>query len=331
MDHIGIVKNALQTTFRYRALWILGFLWALTGGGMSGGGSGNASSNAGSNSGYKWDTTDLEKLGIDPALFATFSAAILSWIIMLCCCLFIVAILITIVRYVIQAGVYRSLAQLEYQDVAPTVRGAFREGWHRRTWRMFIQNLLVFIAAFMVLVLMALVVVVPIFFLSDGGDIVNALGIGFTILFGLCWILLLIAVIIVIAVLSEFWWRAAVIGDQDTITAMRTGWRLVRHNATDVLIMWLLMLGIGILFALAMIPVLLLVGLITAVIAGGPGYIIYQATESIGWALAWGIPVGLLVFMIPLAFVGGLYLIFQSSVWNQMYNALVERTGLAVK
>jgi len=85
---------------------------------------------------------------------------------------------------------------------------------------------------------------------------------------------------------------------------------------------------IGILFALAMIPVLLLVGLITAIVAGGPGYIIYQATESIGWALAWGIPVGLIVFVIPLAFVGGLYLIFHSSVWNQMYNALVEGTGL---
>ncbi len=185
MDHIGIVKNALQTTIRYRALWILGFLWALTGGGMSGGGSGNVSSNAGSKSGYTFDVTDLEKLGIDPALFTTVSVAIMSWIILACCCLFLLAVLITIVRYVLQAGIYRSLAQLEYQDVVPTVRGAFREGWHRRTWRMFFQNLLVFIAAFVVLVLLALMVAVPVILLSNGGDIVNALGVGFTILFGL--------------------------------------------------------------------------------------------------------------------------------------------------
>ncbi len=139
------------------------------------------------------------------------------------------------------------------------------------------------------------------------------------------------AVIVVIGVLSQFWWRAAVIGDQGFVTSMRSAWRLVRHNPTDVLIMWLLMLGIGILFVLLMIPVLLLVGLITAIVAGGPGYIIFLATESVGWALAWGIPVGLLAFMIPLAFVGGLYLIFHSSVWNQVYNALVERTGLVAE
>jgi hypothetical protein len=57
------------------------------------------------------------------------------------------------------------------------------------------------------------------------------------------------------------------------------------------------------------------------VVAGGPGNLIYQAAESIGWALAWGIPVGLLVFVLPLAFVSGLYLIFHSSVWNQVSSA----------
>ena len=194
---------------------------------------------------------------------------------------------------------------------------------------MFLQNLLVFIVVFVVLILLALVVAMPVILLSSGGDALSALGVGFTILFGLCWILLMIAAIIIIGVLSEFWWRAAVIGDQDTITAMRTSWRLVRQNATDVLIMWLLMLGIGILFALILFPVVLLIGLLTAAIAGGPGFLIYQATESIGLALAWGIPVGLLVFVLPLAFVSGLYLVFHSSVWNQMYNTLAERTGLA--
>ena len=328
MDHIGIIKNALQTTIRYRALWILGFLWALTGGGMSGG-TGNVPSGANGSSGYQIDRFDLERMGIDPGQFAAFSAALISGIILACCLLFLLGILITIVRYVIQAGVYRSLAQLELQGVAPTVRGAFREGWHRRTWRMFLQNLLVFIVTFAVLLLLALVVAGPVILLSQSGDVASALGIGFSILFGLCWFLLLAVAFIVIGVLSQFWWRAAVIDDQGFVTAMRSAWGLVKHNPTDVLVMWLLMLGIGILFALVLIPVALLLGLLTAAVAGGPGYLIYQATESIGWALAWGIPVGLLAFMIPLAFVGGLYLIFHSSVWNQMYHALVERTGLA--
>ncbi len=91
--------------------------------------------------------------------------------------------------------------------------------------------------------------------------------------------------------------------------------------------MWLLMLGIGLLFGLAMIPILLLVGLIAAVVAGGPSYIIFQATESIGLGAGLGHSGRLLVFIIPLAFVAGIYLIFHSSVWNQMYNTLVERTG----
>ena len=38
MDHVKILKRALDTTWRYRALWIFGIILALTTGGGSGGG-----------------------------------------------------------------------------------------------------------------------------------------------------------------------------------------------------------------------------------------------------------------------------------------------------
>jgi len=37
MDHFKIVKRALETTWRYRALWLFGALVALTAGWNSGG------------------------------------------------------------------------------------------------------------------------------------------------------------------------------------------------------------------------------------------------------------------------------------------------------
>ena len=44
--------------------------------------------------------------------------------------------------------------------------------------------------------------------------------------------------------------------------------------------MWLLMLGIGILWGMLMIPIVLLLLALTAAVAGLPGYLIYQRTRA---------------------------------------------------
>ena len=102
MDHVGIVKNVFRTTLRYRGLLDLGILWALVGGGGSGFSSGlNYTMNSETPpDGFPMPYFDY----FDPGM-------IFAVIVALCCLALIVGIIIAIVRYVLQAGVYRSLAR----------------------------------------------------------------------------------------------------------------------------------------------------------------------------------------------------------------------------
>ncbi len=317
MDHVGILKNAFRTTLRYRALWVLGFIWALVGGGNFGGGGGGGGGNN-----FEGKPGNMNLPHFDPGL-------IFGLIMLLCCLALVVGIITAVVRYVVQAGVYRTLAEIETAGVRPTVRGGWRQGWHRRTWRLFGQNLLIGIPLVLAFILLFLLAASPLLLLASDNDAAKVLGVALTVLLALVVIAVFVVVVVVVGVLEQFWWREAVLGDRDAITAIRSAWRLARANLRDVVIMWLLMFGVGLLSGLLMIPIILFVIALVAALAGGPGWLIYKATESLGAALLWGIPVGFVLFVVPLAFVGGLYLIFQASVWNQVYRQFVDRTSLA--
>ncbi|NUQ39312.1 MAG: hypothetical protein HUU23_16340 [Caldilineales bacterium] len=319
MDHIGILKHAFHTTLRHRALWILGFLWALVGGG--GGGFGNFGNfGNGDNFRYEMGRGDFPDIRWQPEEF-------LPLLLLGGCLLLILVVAATLARYVLQAGVYRTLDQMEGAGVAPGVRSGWRQGWHRRTWRLFLQDLIVGIPLVFGILLLLALAASPLLLLTTGNDAAGVIGVVTAIGLFLGWLLLVVIVSALISALQQFWWRAAVIDDVDALTAIGQGWRLVRDNLSAVAIMWLLMLGIGLLFVILLIPVLLIVVMITALVAGGPGYLIYEATGSLAGALLWGIPVGLVVLILPLSFVNGLYLIFQSSVWNQVYTQLAARAA----
>ena len=281
MDHIGILKHAFRTTLRYRALWVLGFLWAIVGGNnLNAAATGNP---GGGGSGYRMGPGDFSGLNFNPRAF-------LGFIVLACCLLVFVAIAATIVRYVLQSGIYRSLAHLEHDNVTPGVRRGFREGWHRRTWRLFAQDLVVGIVLFLVLILALAVAASPLLLLLTQSDAARVIGIAAAVGLGFLWLLLLIATIIVVSVVKEFWWREAVLGDKDTFTAISNGWSMVRQNLGDVAIMWLLMFGLGIALAIVMIPVVLILLALVGVIAVAPGYLIYQATQSIAGGLIGAFP-----------------------------------------
>ncbi|NOZ70562.1 MAG: hypothetical protein GXP38_01395 [Chloroflexi bacterium] len=322
MDYIAVIKKAAQTTLRYRALWILGFLWALAGGG----GSGGASARGGTNFSSGSENWHFEK-GNLPHIFSN-PAAVFGWIVLLLCIFLILALVLAVLRYVLQAGIYRSLHQLDQENEPPRVREALRQGWHVRTWRLFLQNLVIGIPTVLVLLLLLALAASPLLMLLIQSNAAKALGIVGAVSMLFVWIIVVVIVTTAISILKQFWWRAAVIGDQDTFTAIRSAWHLVRTNLRDVFIMWLLMLGVGILFGLLMIPIVLLLIAFAGVIAGIPAYLLYQATSSIIPALIWAVPTALFILILPMAFVNGLYLVFQASVWNQVYDQLVARTGL---
>ncbi len=318
MDHVGILKNAFHTTWRYRALWILGFLWALVGGTGAGYGF------PGSTSNYNFGGRRPQNLPFGGDLGANIGLVV-GLLVLACGMFLILGILALVLRYTLQAGVYRSLHALDAEGVAPGVKRGIREGWNRRTWRVVLQDLLVGILMALASLLTLALALSPLLLLIADNRAVKAVGIAAAVGLGLVWLLLFIIAATAVSVLSQLWWRAAVVGDETALDAIGSGWRLARRYLGDVAIIWLLMLGAGLLWGLIMIPVMLLLGGLAAVFAAGPGFLIYQTTHAVWPALLWGVPVGLVIFVVPLVFLGGLYLIFQASVWNQVYDQLRAR------
>lgn len=335
MDVSRMVTHAFEVVRRHRALWILGLLWVLVGGGGTGGGGGGANvfqySVDGDEASQPWSGQgDFGRFGPEMERLRDHLAAIEpgQWIaIAVACCTLIVLLVIvtTIVRYVLQTGIFRALDHLDAYGIAPSVRGAWREGWNVRTWRPFVQNLIVdipfAIAIVAGLAVSALPVLLGVLAEDRSGTFPVASAIAACCMF--CgWMLIAVVIGAVLGVLKELWWRAAVLDDQDFLTAMGTGWRLARTHVGDVFLLWLVMIGVGILYMFLTIAVVIAAALLTALVAGVPAYLIYQSTGGLAWPLVWGIPVGLVTFVVPMLLVSGLYLVFRASVWTQAYRAL---------
>jgi hypothetical protein len=308
MDHVGIIKHAVQTTLRHRSLWVLGFLWALVGGG------GGFSSNFG-NVSTAWPG---EPMTWTPEL-APWLAVVLVIVLAFLCVLIPIFIFLS---YVLWAGIARVLDALYTRSVTPTVGAGFREGWHRRTWRLFLLNLVVYVPLTLVFLATLLVAASPLLLLLVQDDVATLVGVVMAIGLLIPTILVWIAVFAVVGVLAQFWWRAVVLDDHTVTAALRYGWELVRRRPRDVVIMWLLMFGVNLLLGVVFFVIFGLAGGLALVVAGVPAWLLSRLTDNMVPALLLGIPVGFVVLMLPLLFVTGLYLIFQTAVWNEVYRVI---------
>jgi len=252
--------------------------------------------------------------------------AVVSLIVALVCVATLLAILMMVVKYVVQAGVYRSLDRLEGEGAVPTVRTAWHEGWSSRTWRLWLQNLVVDIPFAIVAVATLLIAAIPLIvgLVAGGGEPPAAFVLGSVGLF-VAWLFIVLAVGIVVGALKQLWWRAAVVGDESFLTAIRTGWRMARRNRSDVAIMILLMIGAGIVWGVAVMVLIVVFLLLTGGVAALPAYLIFRSVGSVGPALLYGVPAAIVTFVVPLAIAGGLFLIFEASVWTQVYRSLTRR------
>jgi MFS family permease len=227
-------------------------------------------------------------------------------------------------RYVLQAGVYRVLYRLEEGGVAPTVSAAFSEGWHRRTWRLFLQNLLVGLVVGVVMAFFAAMITLPALLLLSDNSGAHWAAVAGMVVWGMLTLVVILLLTVVLSVLSRFWWRAAIIDDMGAVDAMGYAWHLVKTHFSDVAVVWLLMFGVGLLFGMVMLFFMLFLLALAAMTAGLPGYLLYEATGSIFAGLLWGVPAGLAILILPTLFVTGLYLIFNVAVWNDLYLRLTH-------
>jgi len=123
--------------------------------------------------------------------------------------------------------------------------------------------------------------------------------------------------------------RACAIGGLGAWAAIRSTFGLIRRNLGPTALQWLLLVGLGIAWRIALIPVnLLLVGLaflvggIPGALAGGIGGLIGGWPWGLGVGLLFFLPLFILVVALPNLALGTAATVYHSTVWTLTYREL---------
>jgi len=321
MDQIKILKRALNITINYRVLWIFGFLLALTSGGGGNGGSGN--------SGTKFNG-DRHPFGETLQLTPEVVNAIIAVLIAFGCMLLILIVVSIIVHYVSETALIRMVNQHENDGEKLTFREGFRLGWSRLAGKMFLLDFITGLVVLIVFLTGLIVAASPLLVWLTKSTPLQVLGTVVSV--GLILLLIFAAILVKLALglVLLFARRAIALEDLGVIESIRRGYEIVRGHLMDVLIMGLIMFGISILWTLVMIPIVLAVILVAAVIAGLPALLVggiaglftEGATPWIVAAIV-GLPLFLVVVIIPSALVKGWHQVFSSSAWTLTYREVL--------
>lgn len=327
MDYGKILARAFEITYKYRALWLFGFLLALFGG------EGGSSFNPGNFSGSGSSSTGGDRFRGDgfPSLPPNFAQYITVIIIAVACIVLIWFVLTILARFLSRGALIGLVQELEVDGTTPTVRRGFSIG-SSRFWQLLgisiIINLPLMIFSFAVILLAVLPILVSVIPMisrgsRDAAGGILAGGIVTSIAFLCCAVLCLMAISLVIRPFFEFIVRVCVVEKRGVIDSIRDGYRMVRANLGNVVILYLLVIGISIGFGILMIPVsLLLIG-----IPIGIGVVVYVLSNSIVPTLIVGGLIGI-PFILGLIFISGLYHVFESTVWTEGYLTVTKPAAL---
>lgn len=310
MPYSQIISRAFEIVRRHRALWVFGFLVALTGG---------AGGNYGSGANFSGPETDFNGgtiPGFDFNPAAVFGLILIAGLVILA-----LVIISTIVRYVSEVALIDGAARADDGETL-TVRAGFRRGWSRDALYLFLNQL---ILSLPIIVAVIGAVVVAFVFLFGGFGVAQVSGRDGLALVGVAaFLLLLIPLIgivlllsIVISLLSQWSSREVVLRGLGPIEAIGEAWRLARSYLKETILFGLLMWAISLGFGLLMMPVLLVAGAVVV----GPVFLAYQATRELLPTLLVGVPLGLLV-LVGFSIIAGLYTAFSSTAWTLAWRHL---------
>ena len=350
MDPIKILKRAWHILWNYRALWVFGLILALTAAGSSGG-SGNSGTRFrgdGNNQTYQaplpenW-REEIEKAFAEvgkefsriledglPALgISRGELTALIWIIVaFVLVMLVIGIVMTIARYVSETAVIRMVDEYEASDTKMSIRQGFRIGWSRTSWRLFLINLIVHIPVFLLLAVMVVAGFMIYRMVVSGSETLAVTGIVSVI--GVVFLLIFVVVIvsIVLGLLRHFFWRASALEDLGVLESLRRGFAMVRENWKNVGLMWLIMIGLGILWAIVSIiaviitiPVVAITAIVAVLVVAVPGLLLVGFFSLfLSGYLPW-VAGGL--FVLPLFFTIAFSPWVLLTAWQQIYTSTV--------
>ena len=251
---------------------------------------------------------------------------------------FVVTLLVAkIARYVSETALIRMVGDYEDTGERHGVWQGLRLGLSRTAWRLFLIDLLVDIPVLLAFLLLFALAFVPLVFGIRGSTpttvIAGSLLTGG--LFAAGFVLTIVAGTL-LTVLKRFFRQACALENLGVLASIRRGWAVVRGKPADVLVMWLIMLGIGLGWAilimlsfLVLFPLLLLFIVLGGVAGALPAYLVFllsslvfEGALPVLLAVIVGLPIFILVMLAPWWCLGGLMEVFKSSAWTLTYREL---------
>ena len=202
-------------------------------------------------------------------------------------------------------------------------------GWSRSALRLFLVDLAVSLPTAMLFILLFALALAPLLLWATDVEAVGVIGTVITV--GLFIIVILVAIVValILSVLKPFFQRTCVLQHMGVAESIRQGYAMVKQNLKDVGLMWLIMVGLRIGWAILMIPVVLLLLVVSGVLGGALGLLAGGLTGlAFEGAAPWivggvvGFPIFILVMVVPLSLLGGLFEVFMSSTWTLTYREL---------
>ena len=242
MDYGKVLGRAWEITWRWKVLWILGFLASLGSGGGGGGGSNAYTGNGGDFNIDKWTQ------GIPPGDFLPAISGMIGIIIAIVCVLFIIFIALWVVSVIARGGLIAGVQQVE-DEGATTFRTAWVAG-RKKFWTLFGLGILAAIP--MIILIFAGIILLGLGIAVSVGamDISETAGIaGIVMISVLCGGFLCCGMIILGIVLEQirvYGERAAILDDLGWIEAFKRGWQVLKENLGATIIFWFIFFGIGI-------------------------------------------------------------------------------------
>jgi hypothetical protein len=359
MDPIKIIKRAWHILWQYRALWIFGLILALTAGGASGSGGGSSHSSNYNNSNFQPSTPMPDNIGdfftqlgedVESSIIDSFPSSIpieeewqaAMWVVIaFVATMLLLGVIMTVLRYVSETAVIKMVDNYEATDTKMSIREGFRAGWSRTSWRLFLINLLVSLPA--MLLFAGFVILGLVFFSAYLADakVINEPTILILVLSSILAIFVIVVLSVFLNVLRHFFWREAALKDMGVFESIKSGFAMFKKNWKNIGLMWLIMVGLGIVWAIVvtialfiLIPVMIITVLLSVVISALPTLLFYALFSTFlhGWlplimAGFFVLPLFITLATSPILLLSAWECVYKSIVWTLTYrelNALSE-------
>ncbi len=311
LNHTELVTRSFRLPWEVKGLWILGILIALGGGGGGGGGGQGPDFNFNRSfpSGEEPPLPNLPDLEVQ-------LERLLPLFIGLACLVLLLAVALTVLRFVARAGLIRAAVAADAGE-AVSWRQGLAWGWSRWAWRHFLQGLIVW-----GLLLLPVAILLGFGFAATVASFRRSPPASAAILLPfLCLLVPLILLLVAVGIVFSVWLhlarRAVVLEDRGVLDGLVRGWDVLRGNLGDVAL--LVVISFGVALAWGILSLLILLPLLALFLGPGLALLLVARRFVLGFVV---LLLGLFGLGLLMAVPGGYLSAFQETYWTLAYREL---------